>query len=43
MAQDTIEELKVLFPKKVLINTESSEYKNFLYSDDFAFILKKRV
>ena len=27
-AQDTIEVLKVLFPKKALINGKSAEYKN---------------
>ena len=30
MAQDTIEVLKVLFPKKALINEKSSEYEKRL-------------
>ena len=31
MAQDTIEVLKVLFPKKALINGKLSEYKNIFW------------
>ena len=31
MAQDTIEVLKVLFPKKALINEKSSEYEKRLW------------